>query len=413
MRYSTFLLASLASCLLKASAQQQQQQQQGQASQSASSTSSSSSSSSSSLEDNWSSAYEVIEFDNIGFSGYYNLVDSIENMYDDDCTCSLSSKKTKFKGTNAPLNEELSVHFRGPIELQEFGYYVSKKFLVNDESSSNDWSRLAYYNADDSTADNVTFMNLQGQNSTCLGKALTYASSNGTGSASSSTIMASNTTVLSNKEFSIFSNISCSGSDCGTYRSGIPAYHGYYGTTKMFLFKFNAPDDTTTSDTDTDQNGSAYPNMPAIWLLNAHIPRTSQYPSNNNCSCWESGCGEFDIFEVMNKTDQYRFFSTLHTYQETDYLSTGTQAQAYIERTPNNTMTGGVIFDSNGTITVFVNNDTSLSSTISASDLYSWLPNTTSTTYETTLKADNAGASHAVSWWMVAAVAIGGVIFLA
>lgn len=36
--------------------------------------------------------------------------------------------------------------------------------------------------------------------------------------------------------------------------------------------------------------------MPAIWLLNARIPYTQQY---GNCSCWGSGCGEIDLFEVL------------------------------------------------------------------------------------------------------------------
>jgi hypothetical protein len=36
--------------------------------------------------------------------------------------------------------------------------------------------------------------------------------------------------------------------------------------------------------------------MPAIWLLNARIPHTQQY---GNCSCWASGCGEIDLFEVL------------------------------------------------------------------------------------------------------------------
>jgi hypothetical protein len=44
---------------------------------------------------------------------------------------------------------------------------------------------------------------------------------------------------------------------------------------------------------DTGFNGD----MPAVWMLNAQVPLTEQY---GNCSCWESGCGEFDIFEVLN-----------------------------------------------------------------------------------------------------------------
>lgn len=41
--------------------------------------------------------------------------------------------------------------------------------------------------------------------------------------------------------------------------------------------------------------------MPAAWILNAQVPRTLQY---GQCSCWDSGCGEFDIFEVLDSGNQ-------------------------------------------------------------------------------------------------------------
>jgi len=31
--------------------------------------------------------------------------------------------------------------------------------------------------------------------------------------------------------------------------------------------------------------------QPAVWMLNANIPRTIEY-GEASCSCWESGCGE-------------------------------------------------------------------------------------------------------------------------
>lgn len=63
------------------------------------------------------------------------------------------------------------------------------------------------------------------------------------------------------------------------------------------------PHDTTTS------TGLA-PDSPAIWLLNSQITRTDQY----GCSCWKSGCGEFDLFEVLAKGDK-RMKSTYHSGQ--------------------------------------------------------------------------------------------------
>lgn len=51
--------------------------------------------------------------------------------------------------------------------------------------------------------------------------------------------------------------------------------------------------------------------MPAIWLLNAKIPRTQQY---GDCSCWgdsTQGCGEADLFEVLSSGDT-KAKSTFH-----------------------------------------------------------------------------------------------------
>lgn len=53
---------------------------------------------------------------------------------------------------------------------------------------------------------------------------------------------------------------------------------------------------------------------PAYWFLNAAIPRVLQYGSDRNnipCSCWSTGCGEFDAFEVLGNGGE-RAKSTLH-----------------------------------------------------------------------------------------------------
>ena len=49
-----------------------------------------------------------------------------------------------------------------------------------------------------------------------------------------------------------------------------------------------------------DGNRGFNGDMPAIWGLNGKISRTQQYGA---CSCWASGCGEFDIFEVLASGD--------------------------------------------------------------------------------------------------------------
>ena len=71
------------------------------------------------------------------------------------------------------------------------------------------------------------------------------------------------------------------------------------------MFEFSMPD---SGETTADMYDPV--NMPAIWALNAQIPRTLQYGSED-CSCWSTGCGEFDMFEVLSPGDQ-RAKSTYH-----------------------------------------------------------------------------------------------------
>lgn len=328
------------------------------------------SSSSSSAISN-SQEVKVLQFENFGFSGYYSQVSAMKNLYSDDCSCEVSSDTVSFSGTNAPLNEEVSVHFRGPLELSKFAYYVSSDFEYEKDDSS-EWERKAYYDASSQTAENVTFLTKAGKNSTCLGKALTYADSDGISEASGSTVLAEGTLINSQDEYVIFSNVSCGSSglsnDCGVYRDGIPAYHGYYGTVKMFLFEFKMPTESKVSSDEV----SNY-NMPAIWLLNAKIPRTSQYSTSVNCSCWRSGCGEFDIFEVMNVTEANHLYSTIHDYQGTDDIESGLPVYGHMARDTTGTMIGGVSFDNDGNAITWLSNSTTFNDTLSASDVNDWI----------------------------------------
>lgn len=312
---------------------------------------------------------DVIDFTNLGFQGYYYDVKAFKDVTKDSCTCERGDA-VSFKGPNAPLNEALSVHFRGPLVLNEFAYYTTDLFTLGLSSSSS-WNRLTYYNAEKQVGENITFLTTAGEYSPCLGYALTFAGANGTSAAKKATLLESNNKIYSNEEYAIFSNVSCDSSgpnnDCGVYRSGIPAFQGFAGTVKMFLFDFEMPtEDKLSSDV------SNY-DMPAIWLLNAKIPRTAQYSNNVNCSCWRSGCGEFDVFEIMNTTEALNLYSTVHDYQGTGDIQNGIAADKFIERDLTGNMKGGVVFDLNGNAAVFVSNSTRFDSTISGSDINSWI----------------------------------------
>lgn len=316
----------------------------------------------------FSDVANLLQFENLGYQGRYYPVTEIEALNSKECKCAKDlDNPVIFEGPIAPLNEELSVHVRGPMNLLKFGWYYSESY--NFGQTDGNWTRGAYYDALESTAENVTFLANVGNDNVCLGQALTFVDETGVKAANESTILG-NVTIPSNYELTIMTDLKCSGNDCGAYRSDSEAYHGYYGVNKMFLFEFNTPSDLTEEKL---KNKTSNYDMPAIWLLNAQIPRTSQYPLNGNCSAWNSGAGEFDIFEVMNVTERNHFFTTLHDFQGTDDIGTGIQNFAYLERTPDSVMTGGVVFGEDGSASVFLSNSTSIDSSISNKDLDSWL----------------------------------------
>ena len=76
--------------------------------------------------------------------------------------------------------------------------------------------------------------------------------------------------------------------------------------------------------------------MPAIWIMNAKIALTSQYGENQQCSCWSSGCGELDVFEVLD-TGNTRCKSTLH-------MAPAGGSSDYFDRPVNGSIKAAVVF---------------------------------------------------------------------
>lgn len=425
-----------------------------------------------------------VQYTNIGFQGSYNEVIGFNT---DSCTC--DSKPVKFTGSLAPFDQELSVHFRGPLQLKQFAQYSfndnthrkrhlhhvhkrqdpetveyvyvtedvsitttvfgndahakptsalfnapesvqakpqessvllvntpnkpqesaaasssnivfpikndgSKKNIVSSSSSvgassepattvstaapkkssvsGTGWSRDAYYNADSSISSGLVFLNnLGGVNGSgiwdaCFGNSLSFCGSDGVSACNKPTTLG-NVFLPSNKEFTIFSGRECKGNSCGFYRPGTPAYHGFGGVKKIFMFEFKMP-------MDPGSNEQINADMPAIWLLNAQIPRTLQY-GNGKCSCWSSGCGEFDIFEVLNSGNRW-LTSHLHSGQGSrdpsgSYGGGGTPD--YIMRPIDEYMKAAVVFDED-TITITVlKDDVSFDSFITQDIISSWI----------------------------------------
>lgn len=182
--------------------------------------------------------------------------------------------------------------------------------------------------------------------SSYFGSSLSYASSDGSAAASSSTILA-NTTLADSTQIALFAGTTCaSDNGCGYYREGTVAYHGFGGSSKIFLFEFSMPNDSGN-------------NQPALWFLNALIPRTQQYGS---CSCWANtaGCGELDIFEVLDSGDA-RMESSVHSAfagGDSDYFT----------RPTTGTVKVAVVLSNNQAVIKMLDSSFSFGTTLSSSD---------------------------------------------
>ncbi|PGG98570.1 hypothetical protein AJ79_08823 [Helicocarpus griseus UAMH5409] len=332
---------------------------------------------------NWyCSAVNSITYTNFGSSGTYN---EVTGMTGGACT----SQPKEYSGPLAPLNEEVSWHFRGPVSLKQFAFYSpgsgpakrevkpsiherrhhghqhlhKNKRAVGDmvtatidgkvvswkneygggapaapteppaaapaapapapaggdykaseppkkekkpiNPGAGNWGRHAYFNLEAGEADGLTFLNHHGGEGsgtfdTIFGNSLSYASEDGCSGSASPKVLNTNL-IPDNKEVIIMSDKKCSNGDCGVVRDGTVAYHGFGGENKIFLAEFSMP---LTGKTGWNED------MPAAWMLNAAIPRTLQY-GKAECSCWKSGCGELDVFEILDSGNM-RAKSTLH-----------------------------------------------------------------------------------------------------
>ena len=192
---------------------------------------------------------------------------------------------------------------------------------------------------------------------------LGFIDSTGTGSSKTPSILA-DTTIPNNVQFMIFSDKKCSGSgaECGFYNGDI-AYHGFDGPKKAFFFEFQMPSDNSGAAQNVD--------MPSIWALNAKIPRLGQY---SPCSCWATGCGEIDLFEVLAPGSD-KCVQAVHAAKGVNKNS-GTPCN-YFKRPTSKTIKAATIYDTDaGSVTtVILPNDTSFDQGFSADQISGFLKN--------------------------------------
>jgi len=206
-------------------------------------------------------------------------------------------------------------------------------------ATGSDWVRSSYYNAATGEADNIVFLNHMGGTNgsgswdSCFGNTLSYAACNGVDGAASPQVLA-NCVIPSDQEVVLFTAEPCD-ARCGYSRPGTPAYKGFSTASDVvFLVDFMMPRDP----------GSGFNvDMSAAWFLNAQIPRTLQYGSAS-CSCWVSGCGEFDVFEILSTGSNY-LTTTLHSSQGTGTQFGGGGCSDYIARPLTDYMKAAIVFD--------------------------------------------------------------------
>jgi len=223
-------------------------------------------------------------FSNLGGAGSYPQVVYQPNGTGAACDITNTCQKQPLNipaHNLAPFDQEISLHFRGPLDLVRIAVYqpVQGHFqLVSNWQPGVPSSNMSF------------LMNCENEYDVCQGPSLGY--SNAQGSACSAAPEDLSGFLGAGLELTVMSGAECNG-DCGWYRG--QGYHAWSGD-KIFVVETSMPFSGVESD------------IPAVWSLNAEIPRTGQYV----CNCWPD-CGEFDIAEVVQNgaTEAYQ---TLYSY---------------------------------------------------------------------------------------------------
>ncbi|KAF1997624.1 hypothetical protein P154DRAFT_605306 [Amniculicola lignicola CBS 123094] len=316
---------------------------------------------------NWyCSEVNTITYRNISQSGSYNRTTSVDP---DTGICGHRPVSYSGFGALTPLFGELSMHLRGPMNVSQIAVYnfyasisgqherilyasdrrnaeaaaqaklmlrrreenraVSSTTLqtrvagsrTSDPSATPvvhaaaaEWGRVAYYTSTaPAEATGLAFLanlgdpRLSGTFDYSFGNSLGYVSGTGGKCVSESTPF-DGTLETSEFEIAVFTDKPCSG-NCNYARPDATAHRGWEGESKAFFIEFQM-DHYDNYGTDQGMLSDA----PAWWFLNADIPRILQYGNDRNnipCSCWSTGCGEFDAFEVLGRGEE-RAKSTIH-----------------------------------------------------------------------------------------------------
>lgn len=275
-----------------------------------------------------SGALSALKYTNVGGSGSYNEVTNILPGTFPTCDANpfCVTQPKQITGNLAPFDDEMTVAFRGPLNLYNIAVYQPTN------SSSATWKQVSSWAADQESSNLVFMNNMGGQESgewsICAGSSQSYASGDWTASAKSANAELAKGALDETHEINIMTGAACTSSDPCTGFSRGTANHGWAGS-KFFVFEFDMP---ASSDATK---------VPAIWALNAQIVRAAQY----GCNCrgvGPGGCGELDILETLAADGANPNQAISEIYSPKGATGSGV---SFFARPTTEKVTYGVIFD--------------------------------------------------------------------
>ncbi|TYZ66930.1 hypothetical protein PybrP1_005417 [[Pythium] brassicae (nom. inval.)] len=264
-----------------------------------------------------------------------------------------------------PLSEEVSMVFRGPMDINNIAVY---------DGSSGTFTRVSSYSRYGGDPVNLTFMNnknidYSGQN---RHGPQGFASADGVSKASSPTkfngwlreattpdAIGSGPGFQTGAEINIMSGRPCQWGDCAGFHTGND-YHGWDGGRKVFVTEVKMP-------------WGGRPNQPAIWMLNAQVLRSNQYGCNCRGMGAVGGCGELDIAEVIETNHARNKVTTHYYFYDGSVLSPG--GDNFANRPTDRTVTYVTIIDdrNGGLVKILELDSFDFSQTQLSSDVYAQL----------------------------------------
>ncbi|MCJ1415566.1 target of Sbf [Xylographa parallela] len=237
------------------------------------------------------------------------------------------------------------------------------------DAGTGNWGRVAYYDAESATANGLTFLgnvNWNSETYESLGATLGYVTPNGQNSSNKPAIL-ENSLIPDGVEFVISSATACK-NDCGATAPGANAYHGWNGAEKVFMIEIEMPL--------SGQTGYLNADMPAFWLLNTQIVNQQQY---GKCSCWATGCGEWDIHEIL-KAGATTGYASMHMGD--NYAGTPPQG---LTRPTSGTMKIAAIVSGGVAHVEVLNPNTSFGNTLSGATVAGYINTPNATPFNVTI----------------------------